>query len=645
MKIYPSQLYHCPEYITARNIDKDLSIPLAYLNNDNPTYRFDRICNDDFQVTKKELILPKQELPSENILIFDEYGNPADSSKLINRSGGKYYYDPNNMVTFTPLLFSYNVTVKRKISYRNSKEFNFNISCVDDENKLDFLKQLEQILLNVNSNDMLKNVNIKNKKIQLNAVDEKTDFVFVQSPDGEHYNFFTRDPYLDPDNDEYATTSKIALNSFLRQNINTWIISDDNMIFPAANSTGINIGLAEPKTKKMGYFNIRDYYNSKDPALSNYKVHNIFENNICPVLIIEHPNQGFVIYSTSEIFNNAEKYRDLIFEILVYVYSNSYIKSRTAREYITYEIPDYEIINNTLVPKNNFISSQTLDQILETNLKEFVITDLQILDVKSDLPKPDEDIGTLVEFINFNGISNNRIQFKMTGKSCYVEPVKPTGWKSVYYNNKIYYLEDIHYLFETRIGEANDEPYNRLYTIEKDSNLEIILYPFKSSKHGLNITRDLRLVIPSIKTEVNGFIRTKNEAYTLCINKNTKDLCYFFEDDYKEKLNSKDEEVKESIKDMILLTTIIIQQEEGKDYLTDMRVRGGGLPEDMPDNFNLLDIGHIYGRPYRQANTLVFTLPKKYEIYKDEIFKAIEKYKVAEDYVAIFFEDQETDGE
>ena len=84
---------------------------------------------------------------------------------------------------------------------------------------------------------------------------------------------------------------------------------------------------------------------------------------------------------------------------------------------------------------------------------------------------------------------------------------------------------------------------------------------------------------------------------------------------------------------------------EGKDYLTDMRIRGGGLPEDMPDNFNLLDIGHIYGRPYRKANTLVFTLPKKYEIYKDEILKAIDKYKVAEDYVAIFFEDQETDGE
>lgn len=645
MKIYPSQLYHCPEYITARNIDKDLSIPLAYLNNDNPDYIFERSCNNDFQVTKKELILPKQELSSGDVLIFDEYGNPADSSRLINRSGSKYYYDPNNMVVFTPLLFSYNVTVKRKIGYRNSKNFNFNISCIDDEHKLDFMKQLEQILLNVNDKEMLRNVHIKNEEIQLNNVNEKTDFVFVSSPDGEHYDFFTPDPYLNPDGNEYATTSKIALNSFLSQNINTWIISDDNIIFPAANSSGLNISLAQPKTKKMGSFHIKDYYNANDVALKKYKVHNLFENDICPILIIEHPNEGFVIYSTSEIFSNAEKYRDLIFEVLVYVYSNSYIKSKTVKEYITYEMPDYEIINNSLVPKNNFISSQTLAQILETNSKEFVLTDLQILDVVSDLPKPDEDISTLVEHINFNGISNDRIQFKMTAKGTYTEPIKPVGWKSIYYNNKVYYLEDIHYLLETRIGESNDEPYNKLYTIEKDSNLEIILYPFKSSKHGLNITRDLRLVIPSIKTEVDGFIRTKNETYALCINKNTKDLHYFFNDDYETRLNSENEELRATVEDMILITTITIKELEGKDYLTDMRIRGGGLPEDMPDNFNLLDIGHIYGRPYRKANTLVFTLPKKYEIYKDEILKAIDKYKVAEDYVAIFFEDQETDGE
>jgi hypothetical protein len=32
-------------------------------------------------------------------------------------------------------------------------------------------------------------------------------------------------------------------------------------------------------------------------------------------------------------------------------------------------------------------------------------------------------------------------------------------------------------------------------------------------------------------------------------------------------------------------------------------------------------------------------MPKKYEQYKDKIIKAIDKYKVGEDYLVLFFED------
>jgi hypothetical protein len=229
----------------------------------------------------------------------------------------------------------------------------------------------------------------------------------------------------------------------------------------------------------------------------------------------------------------------------------------------------------------------------------------------------------------------------VTNDKVYSEPERPAGWKSIYHNNKIYYIEQFHYLIETKIGEVNEEIENKLFVLENGNNIEIKLYPFKSSKHGLNINRDLRLTIPSFKTDVNGQIRAKNECYALCIDKTRNELRYFFYDDYESKVENNDDDVKYCA----LLTTITVIEKLGEDYLTDMRVRGGGLPEDMPDNFNLLDIGHIYGRPYRQANTLVFTLPKKYEMYKDEILEVINKYKVAEDYAVLFFEDNEMDGE
>ena len=53
----------------------------------------------------------------------------------------------------------------------------------------------------------------------------------------------------------------------------------------------------------------------------------------------------------------------------------------------------------------------------------------------------------------------------------------------------------------------------------------------------------------------------------------------------------------------------------------------------------------LLSKGYVTPNTLVITLPKKYEQYKDEILAVINKYKVAEDYPILFFEDDETDGE
>ena len=214
--------------------------------------------------------------------------------------------------------------------------------------------------------------------------------------------------------------------------------------------------------------------------------------------------------------------------------------------------------------------------------------------------------------------------------SIYQEPHKPTGWKSIYYNKKMYYVEQIAYLMETDIGK-NKTQVNKLFLIEKDFDLQVILYPFKSSKYGLNITKDIRLIIPFIKTTVRGVERVKNESYTVFMDLKSKTLDFCYESEYQES------------EDKVYIAIVTIEEVKSDQYLTDMRLKGGGLPEDMPDNFNLLDIGHIYGRPYRQANTLVITLPKKYEPYKKEILDIVEKYKVAEDYTILFFEDE--DGE
>ena len=280
--------------------------------------------------------------------------------------------------------------------------------------------------------------------------------------------------------------------------------------------------------------------------------------------------------------------------------------------------------------------ANTLVKTLPKKYEHYKKEIFDIVDNNESLATPNDDLTNTVDGITCRGVSNNRLVFHLNDNpdyvatSVYQEPQKPTGWKSIYYNGKIYYLEQIHYLMETNVGKNQDEE-NKLFLIENGVDLIVRLYPFKSSKYGLNITKDIRLIIPFIETTVRGVERVKNESYTVLMDLKSKTLDFCYESEYQES------------EDKVYIAIVTIEEVKSDQYLTDMRLKGGGLPEDMPDNFNLLDIGHIYGRPYRQANTLVITLPKKYEPYKKEILNIVEKYKVAEDYTILFFEDE--DGE
>ncbi len=642
MKIYPSK--HRIKQVAESNIDKDITIPLAYLDNSHVSYSITKEVHNDFSISSQTVVLPNQKIDHEDVLLFDFYGNPADSSTIINRGNDGYYYYPNNMIEFVPLKFSYNVIAQKKVTYTTSSNFNINISCIDDLDKLNFTNRLSKILVAPAKNNYLpNNISINNNETTIGILNklsyDSTNFVFIESHDGMHYNFEPELEYMDEQIGEYATANNlISLDTFLDSNINTWIISDDHYKYPMSHGTGFNVSLKNPVITSKKDLYVKDYYNVSDLAFSNIKVHNLFSNDICPILIIEHENRGFTIYSGSEIFEdeNINICKNIIYEVLMYVHCISYKTSKTVDEYITYTLPDYEVINNSLYKKNNFVSKTSLNALLNINAGYYEIRSVNIFDNNNTLAVPNEDLVNIIDDIVCIGKSNGKLVFKLNdankNKSVYQEPAKQTGWTSIFYNNKIYYIEQLHYLVETNLGRNQDQE-NKLFLIEKDVDLLVRLYPFKSSKYGLNITQDLKITIPFIKTSVKGVERVKNENYVLYMNLNTKDLGFVYEDEYEESA------------DKVYLALIIVKEIKSEQYLTDMRLRGGGLPEDMPDNFNLLDIGHIYGRPYRQANTLVITLPKKYEEYKEQILEVIDKYKVAEDYTVLFFEDDETDGE
>ena len=641
MKIYPSK--HRIKQVAGSNIDRDITVPLAYVNNENTTYKISRKVNDAFSVTTKKEVLPNQKLDNENVLLFDEYGNPANSSTVINRIDENYYYYPNNMIEFTPLQFSYKVTAKKEFSYSISKKFNMNITCLDDMKRMYFINRISKILMAPSKkNGLPNNITINKDSTNLESfkyIDyDNTDFIILESNDGLNYNFVPDEIYDEKDEIQFGAAQTIAYNTFFEANINTWIVADEHYKYPITHGFGCDVVLKSPMVSKIKKFHVKDYYNINDPAFKGLTIHNLFENDICPILLIEHPNQAFEILCSAEIFaeENINSYKTLIYEVLMYVYCNSYKTSKYVNEYITYSLPDYEVKSNQLNKKTSFVSNKNLNDLLRISSGNFTICNIDIVDNNESLATPNDDLTNTVDGITCRGISNNRLVFHLNNNpdyvatSIYQEPQKPTGWKSIYYNGKIYYLEQIHYLMETNVGKNQDEE-NKLFLIENGVDLIVRLYPFKSSKYGLNITKDIRLIIPFIKTTVRGVERVKNESYTVFMDLKSKTLDFCYESEYQES------------EDKVYIAIVTIEEVKSDQYLTDMRLKGGGLPEDMPDNFNLLDIGHIYGRPYRQANTLVITLPKKYEPYKKEILDIVEKYKVAEDYTILFFEDE--DGE
>ena len=641
MKIYPSK--HRIKQVAGSNIDRDITVPLAYVNNENTTYKISRKVNDAFSVTTKKEVLPNQKLDNENVLLFDEYGNPANSSTVINRIDENYYYYPNNMIEFTPLQFSYKVTAKKEFSYSISKKFNMNITCLDDMKRMYFINRISKILMAPSKkNGLPNNITINKDSTNLESfkyIDyDNTDFIILESSDGLNYNFVPDEIYADEDENQFGAAQTIAYNTFFEANINTWIVADEHYKYPITHGFGCDVVLKSPMVSKIKKFHVKDYYNINDPAFKGLTIHNLFENDICPILLIEHANQAFEILCSAEIFaeENINSYKTLIYEVLMYVYCNSYKTSKYVNEYITYSLPDYEVKSNQLNKKTSFVSNKNLNDLLRISSGNFTICNIDIVDNNESLATPNDDLTNTVDGITCRGISNNRLVFHLNNNpdyvatSVYQEPQKPTGWKSIYYNGKIYYLEQIHYLMETNVGKNQDEE-NKLFLIENGVDLIVRLYPFKSSKYGLNITKDIRLIIPFIKTTVRGVERVKNESYTVFMDLKSKTLDFCYESEYQES------------EDKVYIAIVTIEEVKSDQYLTDMRLKGGGLPEDMPDNFNLLDIGHIYGRPYRQANTLVITLPKKYEPYKKEILDIVEKYKVAEDYTILFFEDE--DGE
>ena len=630
IKIYPSK--HNIEIINESTFDTDLNIPLAYVNLDYAKYDLVKTIEKDFlksDAGKNILmtpILPNQVIDDTNKYVFNKFEEKVSIADLCNTKKNKTYFVPP--YEFIPFKFSYEVTIKKNMTYNTSNKYKINVACYDDSDSMDLSSRLSQIFTNPSDRGLItKNVEFNNNKLDVNALInmsfDEADFLFLETYDGQYLT------------SEMKEDEKVNISNFLDSNTNVWVGCDTHHYYKYKNDdlgymTFNNIGafkefqlkrsLLSTNTKILSdvYFNLNRSEYLNQPGKNLY---NLFASELSPVLIVEHIGKGFEVISHNDVLKDPVRNKDLIYEVMMFIHLLSYKKSDRIDEWITYNVPDYEVINNKLCTKTNFSSSVPLSEIFDLNYSDYNIYQVDIYDGNTELPMPDEDLtgSGLVDFID---VSNNKLVFTMTetDNKVYTEVEKPLGWVSIYSNGKIYYVDQVYYYIESDIT-------HKLFVVEEDNSLVVKLYPFKSSNRNINLTTDLTLTIENIKTDVNGVMRAINEIYILYIDIETGKFQYALDNEY------------EDLKKHIKIAEIDIHQSIDNTFITDMRQLGGGLVKDAKNDYDLLDIGHMDGRPYRKTNTLIITMPKKYEPYKDKILSALEKYKVGEDYPILFFED------
>ena len=618
MRIYPSK--HKIKSIPTSKMDTSLNIPLAYVDIDFTKYHIEKIVDPKFSKNSKTILYPEQEFENIDFLLFNEREEIVKTNNLFTYKNNKYIFSPNNLVKFAPKEFLWKATVKKNLDYNISNNYNLKISCKNNDT---LNRNLISTLMNPSERNMLVYNNIK-----INSNDKKfnsfvdmdsaiADFEFIRSHNCKYY-----------DKEE---TMPIDFEGLLNSHTNIWIGCEDatqlNETFNLMVSTDYHqFTISNPIVSTNNQILSNRYFDLNSISTpTNVAVHNIFTSSVVPALILEYDKLGFVVITSYTILDDPLVYEGFLYEIMMYVYMNSYSSTQYISEWITYDLPNYEINNGVYATKSSFVSKNSISSLLNLT-GSYTLVDLDIQDNNNiRVLQTDNDLQDSIGAIQCIGQNNGKPIFAIDGiLEGYVEPNKPVGWKSVYCNGYIYYLEKLYYLIEENITD-------KILLLESDNNLIIKIYNFKSSMFNINKQIDSTLQVSFIKTDGELVQRIREAEYVIYYIKETQkiELCYL------EDFNESDETIK--------LFNVLVEQTSDAIEIYDMRQLGGGLSEEEEDDFELMDIGHINGRPYRIAGTLVLTMPSKYKPYEEQIKKVIDKYKTAEDYIAIFFEDKESE--
>ena len=587
MKIYPSNHYFAEE---DRIKPGDIPLSCLVIDAQEKDYKIDSLIAQSSN-TRIESVLPYDEFDMPDPYLFDREMRRVEVTTKMIRTDNGYAFFPPNATEFYPSMFDYRAVIQNQGTYKSNVNYDITVGCIEPDYELS--NNLVKIFGNsyetglAPSNIIINNGEIKSQAFSNMAIAD-CDFLFIYSHDGVHHK---------------GSTQVIDLEYYLEENINVWIVVDELEDYRyendmagttelVTNAKAINMDGTFVVGHEMLYAN----YNTLPGFLdSNYYEKVKTSSMDCETSIIAERNgKGFVIITNLSLVQawDEKVSRNIIYETMMETYLRKYEKTRWFTSWITDENVDY-------LPRQESVFGRKHEIIKVQNL------------ISEDSPLKHSDSMRVIDVevrgdASLKSVSPDyEIFFIKTGGK--VDPPKNTGARSYYTtrNSVISYESESVNRVETPLDI-------RVESTSKGDYLKVKEFKSTSLKMDTLIEQEVR-----IPDSIGLFyVCVKGNMINMVISKM-----------YDEEVNGIKIATVES-----KLSVVI------KNY--DARKMGGGLPEEVKDIYNLLDIGHIKGKPHRKGGYVVVRLPGRMRANHDLIENALSKHVIGGDLCLIVYDEE-----
>lgn len=560
-------------------------IPVGYIDAKDAKYEADFKINEKYATNILQQLSPYQKFTDDAIIFFDKNKTKIQDVTL-KRQGNSWIYEPHKFKEYTPMEFECHANIRKTMKFDDKFAYDLKVCVGEEGSNLEMCSNLIKIFGNSKRGMCPANIKINNEKTEPESLLETRvsdcDFVFFNSVDGVNL--------------PYGFDKNLILDKFT----NIWISAET---FAGFTDAGKNYKPAYNIGRLCGFYETSERTTKVERTVGCDNIPNEYMDYIPEIvyddiLLLEKPGCGYIIISPKELIDDVIGNYKIIYDVMMYIFLRSTVKTKTITSWITNEPIDYRAYSFKKL--NMYHEPIRIKDMLPDNTEEGTYSVINI--------ETNNDEVFLADIT-----PEKQFFFRKIG-SKKKDPEKKAGEISFLTSKRTvvnYSKEDI-YLVKTKADFS--------FTYDKGS-VYVKLRPFADSENCLFLPDGATIEITDM-----------SKKYYFCVKpvtgKGISEVSVVDANLYS--LINNGEKIAEVSFRPVFNTKIY-----------DIRVKGGGLPVTEEDDYDMLDISSLYGRPYREGSTMIFKMPRSLEKHKDKIEQAIKKHIVASDTPVLFFNEEE----